>query len=745
MRFFGPDNKHFPFSQFVRALYTWLAYTVGIGSMLFATATYADVCAPDTISRPAPAEVPEGEPIPIEMEGDEVVSVKDDTVTMRGNAQLIRGKEAVFGDLLSYSRKSDELKAEGNVVLYSRDGDRISADRVEMEVETHIGEAENVDYRIAHRNRPHTDPEKVNIRARGQAGMVFLEGHDVTRLKDVTYSTCAEGNDDVIVKAKELTLDQATGRGLAKNVSVRFKKLPIFYAPVLSFPISDERKTGFLFPSFGFEEKSGFVLQTPYYLNLAPNYDATLYPRLYANRGAQLGGQFRYLTRSSDGFVYGEYMPSDKEFDDKDRGAFTFEHSQSFSERWDGDIDLNWVSDDEYFDDFSNDIQISSATTLPQAANLRYSGDIWRIGASVLAYQTIDQDIPTSSEPYDRLPRITATAIWPQSRYGVRMGFDSELHNFRHDELLEGWRLDVTPSVQKRFERIWGFTEPRLSFRAIGYNLNNVDPGESSDPSVGLPIFSWDSGIFFERSTSWQKQPFINTLEPRIFYVYIPEQNQDDLPVFDTGNINLNNFGNIFRESRFFGRDRIGDTNQVTVGLTSRMIEAESGKEWMQFSLGQIFFFEDREVQLPGVAPQTEKESDFLAELRADLTDRWGVYGYLQYDYEDKNVSEGKADLRYKTPSSVLDLEYRFSRGQEEQVRAHALFPFAPRWTLIFDDRYSIRDRENLEISLGIEYNGCCWRTTLYGQRRRRSDSTFRDAVILEFELTGLATIRSGF
>lgn len=302
----------------------------------------------------------------------------------------------------------------------------------------------------------------------------------------------------------------------------------------------------------------------------------------------------------------------------------------------------------------------------------------------------------------------------------------------------------MTPSIKKQFESIWGFTAPKLSFRAIGYNLDNVAAGDNSNPSVGLPIFSWDSGIFFERSTSWQNQPFINTLEPRIFYVYIPEANQDDMPVFDTSDINLNNFGNMFREQRFFGRDRVGDTNQVTLGLTSRMIEAESGREWMQASIGQIFFFEDRQVQLPGVEPQTETDSDFLAEVRADFTERWGVYGFLQYDHQEKNVREGKADLIYKTPSSAFDLEYRFSRNREEQARLHALFPFAPRWTLIFDDRYSIRDEENLEISLGIEYNGCCWRTTLYGQRRRRSDSTFREAIILEFELTGLATIRTG-
>ncbi len=745
MRFSRPDNKFIRVNP-CTAPRTWLFGGICVSSFLFVTSVQAqDVCAPDAISRPAPSQtVGEGGAIPIEMEGDEVESVKDDTVTMRGNAQLIRGSEAVFGDLLSYSRNTDQLKAEGNVVVYSRDGDRIKADSVEMEVETHIGEAENVDYRIAHRDRKHPNPEKAYIRARGQAGKIYLEGHDVTRLEDVTYSTCAEGNDDVVVKAQELTIDQATGRGLAKNVSVRFKKVPIFYAPVLSFPISDERKTGFLFPSIGYEEESGYILQTPYYINLAPNYDATLYPRLYSKRGVQLGGQFRYLTRSSDGLIYGEYLPRDNKFDDKDRGAFTYEHNQEFGEKWDGDIDLNWISDDEYFDDFSNDIQISSATHLPQAANLRYFGDIWQVDGSVIAYQTIDPDIPTAGEPYNRLPRVRALGIWPQSEYGFRMGLDAEVHNFQHEERLEGWRLDVTPSIEKRFSKIWGFTKPRLSFRGITYNLSNVDPGENETPSVGVPIFSWDSGLFFERVTKWGNRPFINTLEPRIFYVYIPEANQDDLPVFDTSNINLNNFSNIFREQRFFGRDRIGDTNQVTLGLTSRYIDAESGREWMKASIGQIFFFEDREVQLPGNDPQTETESDFLAELRADFTERWGVYGYLQYDHQEKNVREGKADLLYTSPSTRFDLEYRFSRDATEQVRAHAWIPFAPRWTFIFDDRYSIRDEENLELSLGLEYNGCCWRTTVYGQRRRRSDSTFRNAVILEFELTGLAKIRTG-
>ena len=749
MRFFCPDNKHFSTLLPTKTLRIWLCG--GVSSVMLATSAYAQhVCAPDEISRPRPSTaVGENGGVPIEMEGDEVVSQQNNVVTMRGNAQLIRGAAAVFGDELSYSRETDMLSAEGNVTVYSEHGDRIEADSAEIEVETHIGKVDNVRYRVAKRDLRHSDPEKAYVNARGEAGKVFLEGHDFLRLEDVTYTTCKEGKDDVVVRAEELELDNATGRGLARKVSVRFKKVPIFYAPALSFPIGDERKTGFLFPSIGYEERSGFLLQTPIYLNLAPQYDATIYPRIYANRGVQLGGEFRYLTENSEGFLYGEYMPQDSEFNDDDRAAFTYEHEQQFGTKWEGDVDVNWVSDDEYFDDFSNDIQISSATHLPQIANLRYNGEIWTIDGSALAYQTIDPLIAEENRPYDRLPRIRAIGYWPQRTYGFGFGLDSELHNFRHDVNIEGWRLDVTPSVEKRFERIWGYATPRLSYRSISYSLDNVAPGAEDSPSVAVPIVSLDAGMFFERLTTTKNNSYILTLEPRVFYVYIPEKNQDDLPVFDTSQINLNNFSNIFREQRFFGRDRIGDTNQVTLGLTSRLLGAETAREWMRASIGQIFFFEDREVQLPGDMPATATDSDFLAEIRADITRRFAVYGFAQYDHEENNIREGKADLIYTGSRATVDFEYRFSRDSNgattrDQVRLSALIPFADRWTFLFDDRYSFLDDENLEISAGLEYNGCCWRTRLFAQRRRRSDSTFRDAIILEFELTGLTTIRTG-
>lgn len=738
MRFPGPRNK--PGWRFSTA-----AFVLVLSNCFVIPANAAQqACKPDVISRPKPAQ-PGPEGIPIELEGDQVESVKEEVVRLRGNATMKHGAEAMSGDELTYFRNTDEVEAKGDVTMYSRDGDRVKTEHLKIQVGTHIGEASEVEYRLAHREQPNKDPEKANIRARGSAEKVYFEGHDVTRLEDVVYTTCNEGKDDVMVYASELTIDQGSGVGTAKNIKVRFKKVPIFYFPWLSFPISDERKTGFLFPSFGSTKNSGFHFSLPYYWNIAPNMDATLTPRFYEKRGVQVGAEYRYLTQDSNGYVYGEVLPSDREYDD-DRAAFTYKHDQRFGQRWRGDVDVQWVSDEQYFDDFSNDIQISSSVFLPQSAQLRYNGSIWDVQGRVYAYQSVDDTIPTINEPHSRLPQVTVRGRFPRGPYRMKFDFDSELVNFAHDERLEGWRLDATPSVTLPLETVWGYVKPKMSVRHTSYSLDNTDPTANDSPTRTLPVFSVDSGVYFERRTSWLGTPFIQTLEPRLFYVYIPKKNQDDLPNFDTGPINLNNFGSIFREYRFFGRDRVGDTNQVTLGLTSRMLEANTGREWMRASIGQIFFLQDREINLNPDEVLTENESDFLAELDAEITPEWSVYGYMQWDRQENNVREGKADLYFRGgPRKFVSVGYRYSRDSLEQAIVHAEWPLTPRWHAMLDNRYSFRDSENLETTVGLEYDACCWKVRAFGQRRALSNEQFRNAFIVELELTGLARVRSGF
>jgi len=745
MRFRGPDNNNVEDLEMTRK-HPSLGLQLASAFLLITASGVAwgaqAICAPDVISRPAPIEPgPDGPAI--ELEGDEVESSGEDTVTLRGAATMQRGAQAMSGDELTYYRKSGEIEGKGDLTLYSGMGDRIQASYLRMDVETRIGEADDVEYRIARRNDPHEDPEKAYVRARGKAAKAYLEGHDVTRLEEVTYTTCNEGDDAVVLVADEITLDQGTGRGVAKNMKINFMNVPIFYFPYLSFPINDERKSGFLFPSVGAQEGSGFVLSTPYYWNLAPNYDLTLYPRLYTERGFQLGAEFRYLTENSEGSLYGEYLPSDDKFGE-DRSAFHLQHEHDFTDRVSGEVDAQHVSDNDYLNDFSNDIEISSATYLPQEAELRYSGDAWDLETQLSVFEIIDDRINPADEPYDRLPRFTAETEYDFEPYDIEFEFESEAVQFVHSELDEGWRLDGTPSVKKEFENIWGYVEPELSLRHTSYFLDRA-PGLEENPSRTLPVFSVDSGIFLERRTSWLGEGAIHTLEPRLFYTYTPKENQDDLPDFDTGPVNLNNFNNMFNRSRFYGADRVGDMNQITASLTSRMLESETGDEFMRGSIGMIFFLEDREVNLGQDQVLDESTSDFLAEVEADIADDWRSYAFAQWDTDENEFSEAKFDLTYEPERRrFVDLEYRFSRDSTDQIRINSEWRVLPRWHVLFQNRYSFRSNENLETEVGLEYDGCCYAVRGFFQRRAESDDTYRNAIIFELELSGLANIRAG-
>ncbi len=749
MRFYSPGNKpntvltNNPISHLIAF------WGVALAAVYAPTAMPAEeICVPDLLTLPAPGPAPEkaGDPLPIELEGDEVETVKTDIVSMRGNATLKRGRQTMSADEIRYHRQTDEVEGKGNVVLHSQTGDRLEASSVKLQVETFIGEAEAVEYRLAKRDRVPEDPDKAFVNARGSAEKIFFEGHDIMRLENVRYTTCAEGKDDVFLTASAITIDQAIGQGSAKHLKVRFKNVPIFYFPQVTFPINDERKSGFLYPSFGSQEGSGFVMQTPYYWNIAPNYDATFYPRIYAKRGVKLGAEFRYLTPGAEGTLFGEYLPSDSEFNDDDRGAYKIRHRQEFSSRWRSNVGVDWVTDNQYLDDFSNDIQISSAFFLPQFAEVFYTGELWNFQGRLYAYQTVDDTIPATSEPYDRLPQFRVISKLPRGPYGLRYGLESELVNFQQPELFDGWRWDITPFVRLPLDNTWGYLTPKVSLRHTSYSLKDVAEGEADRPSRSVPVFSLDSGVFFERLTAWRGTSMLHTLEPRAFYVYIPKENQDDLPVFDTGFLNLNNFGNIFRENRFFGRDRVGDTNQVTLALTSRFMEAESGTEWIRGSIGQIFFLEDRVENFTPGQEFTNDTSDFLAEVVARLSTSWSAFGYLQYDDDESKVREGKLDLRFRPQSrKYIDLSYRFSRDALEQVEVAAEWPLgSPRWHALLSERYSIRDEENLETRVGIEYDSCCWKLRGFFQSRKDNNSQARNAFIVELELTGLTTISSG-
>ena len=690
-----------------------------------------------------------GAALPISLEGDEVESIGDELVILTGNALLMQGRQSVAADQLKYFRDTDEVEGTGNVTLRTPTGDWFRTDEMKVQIPTQIGEAGQSEYRIAVRKRITSRTDSVEISARGTAEQVFLEGADVTRFFNVTYSTCAENNNDVVLGASELEIDQGTGRGMAKHLKVRFKNIPIFYFPRVSFPISDERKTGLLFPSFGTATDSGFVFGVPWYWNIRPNVDATIKPSIFTERGYQLAGEFRYKSRNSEGYFYGEYLPSDKKFEDEDRSMYTFEHSQRFNDNWRGSIDYNDVSDTFYFNDFRNDVDSFSATYVPRRADLRYSGRWFSLNTRAFVYQPVDDTLNEFNEPYERLPEFSFRARIPRGPAKLRFGLNSELVNYKQDLRVEGWRWDTTPSVRMPLKNSWGYFEPRLDLRLTQYSLSNQVPLEDQevpDDSISrtVPVFSLNTGVTFERRGRWFGSDVIQTLEPRIFYAYVPKVDQANIPLFNTNRVSGNSFGDIFRSNRYFGADRVGDTNQVTFALSSRTSDVNSGDRLVRASIGQVFFLEDRN-DINDQPTITDDKSDFFGEISASLGQYVSTYGFVQYDHDQSNVRQGKVDLSISAGyRKTLTVGYRFNRDSLEQITAHLQWPLTERWQIFGTERYAIDDDENLETTLGLEFDGCCWRFSIYGQRRVDPGEEQRNAIIAEFELTGLAKIRTG-
>lgn len=738
----------------------------------------ADICQPGVIDVPQmlkDAPVGENEYQPTNIEGDEIQTEDDSIIKLIGNAQVVQGDRGVFADQINFNKETYEAGARGNVKFYTGNGDEIAAEALELEVDTFIGTANNAGIRFADKTPYFTSREHYNftedysmfapfrnksteldanavrdndttyVRARATAETIDFEGKGFQVLNDATLTTCAEGDNSVLLSAKRIELDQIEGIGTAENMTVKFKNVPIFYFPKVSFPINDQRKTGFLFPGVGYEKESGTIIEVPYYINIDPQYDATITPRILSNRGFQLFGEFRYLTEKSRGDIRGEFLPSDDVFGD-DRHAISFYNETKFNADWEADIDLQDVSDTRYLTDFSNDVDVASATYVPQRARIDYFGDIIRFTTEVSAYERVNEDV--SGQPYERLPRVMFNIR--EQDYGLlAYGLDSEYTNYSHDDssLVDGTRLRIKPYLGMPLEEIYGYLKPKLSFQSISYSLDNNLTGDSS-PSEVIPIASIDSKLIFERLIKRPDSPLLQTLEPRLFYVNIPEKlDQEAFPDFDTGSGSNSSFSHFFRENRFFGGDRVGDTEQLSLGLTSRFIDDDTGQEKFNISIGQVFYFADREVGLAtDSAPETENKSDFLAEVSGAVTDDWSLRAFSRWAAEDNNLDYLSFSANY-FHSNRRNASISYSRTDEtsfsdEQLNLRLESPLSARWQSNVRVDYSIEDSEIRSSELGLTYDGCCWALGIAAQRYL-SRGDYKNRFIFTFELDDLGKLSS--
>lgn len=673
----------------------------------------------------------------------------NEVAVFTGDVSVGKGSKQLLADWARYDKTTERTEVRGDV-FYRDPKLRLLADEGEFFLKDNRGSLTNV--------RAFRLP---SAGARGSASKAIMHDKDRNTFVGASYTTCRPGNEDWNLTADKVDIDKAEGVGVARNATVRFKGVPLLYAPYFSFPVDKRRKSGFLMPTIGGLSSTGLDVTAPYYLNLAPNYDATLNPRYMSDHGIMLGGEFRHMGEKAYTVFRGEVIDDRRPPSGEDslRGSVSLRHTSWTSPRWYNRIQADNISDKSYITDFGSNLGVTSKVNLERTAESIYYGDFWNLTARVQNFQTVDRLMPANAQAYSRLPQLVLNASVPTPS-GITYGLAGEYVAFDRQDSLTGQRLDLMPSIGYALYRPWGFARPKLSARYTGYqleNLNRTNPNSgltNANPDRFLPTFSFDSGLYFDRDTSWFGQAATQTLEPRLFYLNTPYENQNDLPLFDTGLYGLS-FDNLFRENRFVGgigsgADRVGDANQLTTAVTSRLFAQDTGEEWLSASLGQIHYFRDRKVQLPGATittTDTLSSSSMMGELSSQVTPDLKLRTFLQWDTEQNDSEKSVAEMRYKDENRrIVNLAYRHEDKVQKQVDAAFYLPLNTNWNLIGRWNYSIQDERTLDRFAGFEYDSCCWALRFVGRhfvndKGKDSKVDTTTGVFVQLELKGLGSI----
>ena len=676
--------------------------------------------------------------LPVDVDADRLLYDRGaDQIELIGGVEFQQGEQRLTADRTLYRRGTGEVDAAGDLFV-SYPGARLRADAGRYNLKSGEGRLEGVRYRFAG-----------DANLRGSAESADLLTGERTRYRDVIYTTCPPGHMDWSLRASDLLLDHDKGLGTARHARIRLAGVPVLYSPYLRFPIDDRRRSGFLIPSVGNSDSTGFDLTIPYYWNIAPNMDATLIPRYMSTRGLMLGAEVRHLNRFQDVKLTGDVLPNDSAAPELGtRWAWRIEQGGRFGKGWSSAIDASAVSDDQVLSDFGNRLDVTSSRNLRRRGDLAYRGPGLSFMGWLQDFQTIDPLLPERSYPYAQLPHLEAEIRpWEQNRL-VDVSIEGRYDYFDHPVRVDGSRVVLVPSVSVPMRRSFGDLTPRARLFYTGYQLTDVEEGVDPHQSHLIPSLDVDGRLIFERDMSWFGSSALQTLEPRLYYVLTSYEDQSDTPLFDTTTQNFG-FPSLFRPNRFTGYDRLGDENRLTVALTSRTLGALDGSELFRASIGQVFFFKDRLVQLTGDTIEDDATSAVAGELAAalgkDLLGRASAQWNPNAGEDEDPWEQRVLELRYAPGDErILNLAYRYNDGPTEATSYENTdlafrLPIAGQVQVVGRWLYSLLNEETVDAFAGIEFGRCCWRLRIVGRHLKTSgDDGGNTSVMLQLELAGL-------
>ena len=674
---------------------------------------------------------------PTTIDAERIDGVGDLEITARGDVELKRDGTKIFADFLRYNQEFGRVDAHGGVRL-EQEGDRFFGPRLQFDTLEETGVFDQPTYVI---QREQT--------ARGKAARIDILARDRYRLSDATYTTCKPGQEDWRVEAGELDLDYRVDEARATDGRLKFFDTTVLALPYAELPLDKQRKSGLLTPYYAQTSKRGLEVGVPYYWNIAPEADATIMPVYMSKRGVQLKSDFRYLGRTYTGDLHLEYLPDDRVYEGSRTGV-SFHHTQQFTPQLSGNLNLNHVSDNQYFADLASKVQLTSIGVLPREGYLQYKDAVGRMsyGATlrVQTFQTLQDPLSPIVPPHERVPQL----LFQGSMYDIAgiadLSLPVDAAQYTHPTLAEGGRFVTNPTLTFPLLAPGAFLRPKVGLRYSTYDLTRLTPGSppgaNTHPSAIIPWASVDSGLIFERPVHWRGQSMTQTLEPRAFYVYIPYRNQSDMPVFDTG-YNDFNFAQIFTENRFSGNDRFGDANQITLALTSRLLNA-GAFESLRATVAQQYFFETERVGIPQTSsPRSANRSDILFSFGGQLTAPLSFETNFDYKPGQQVLDKYNVAARYAPAiGKVFSASYRYQRDNRlRQLDISGQWPFARGWYAVGRYNYSFYDRRLLEGLAGFEYNAGCWVFRAVVQSLQTTTDSKSTGVFFQIQLNGLGEI----
>ncbi|MGQ5521679.1 LPS-assembly protein LptD [Chitinimonas sp. PSY-7] len=670
------------------------------------------------------------------------------TVKAQGNVQIDRDGRRVEADWVTLFQDTKELRA-GDHTRLTEDRNVVEGGLFHLRETDRTGEISTPSFRLGSGKK----------QGRGDALKLLFDGPGKYRLQKARFTTCSVGEDDWFLKAEQLKLDYNRNLGVARSSTIEFKGVPILYSPYFDFSLDGSRKSGLLTPSFNLTRAGGTEISIPYYWNIAPNMDATIAPRVITKRGVLLNNEFRYLEPSFSGKANVEWIGNDRNFkgdrakDDSNWGgsryAINLQHKHMLADNLTGELNWQKASDDRYFVDFGDRLAVASQTFLPRQGLLTYAVPGLNMQLLVQRYQTLQDVANPVVPPYARMPQFNFNYS-PDLRSLYRFDLSGEATVFKYGSQLnglnglnsrtplDGKRSILYPSVSLPFERSWGFITPRIGAHLTRYTLDG-----GGKLNRNLPVFSVDSGVYFDRDTNWFGTEMVQSLEPRAYYVRIPYRDQSAFPNFDSGVADFN-FAQMFSENQYTGGDRINDANQLTMALTSRLFERDSGIERARFAIGQRFYFDSQRVTLNETARGDDvTASDLIATVGGRPHENWWLDASWQYDQQKRLTRKSGLNLRYQPmPGSLLNLGYRVDRRHNiEQADISGQWPLTRKIHAIARYNWSLPNGRALESLAGLEYNGGCWVFRAVSQRFVNTANETSRTFFLQLELNDLAPI----